>query len=67
MTDESPEVADAIRKLAQQVDTLGNAMRYMADTIAAAIRSTNTGGTGVSQGGPFTWESVGSADVTIGA
>jgi outer membrane murein-binding lipoprotein Lpp len=37
MTDESPEVAAAIRELAAQVDALGNAMRYVADKIATAI------------------------------
>jgi hypothetical protein len=47
---ESSEVADAIRELAHQVDALGNAVVE----IAKAIRSTNTGGTGVSQSGTLT-------------
>ena len=46
----SDEVAAAIRELAHQVDTLGNAVLE----IAKAIRSTNTGGTGVGPGGVYT-------------
>jgi outer membrane murein-binding lipoprotein Lpp len=51
---EESAVAAAIRELAHQVDTLGNAVYSAGAEIAKAIRDTNTGSTGVRKSGTFT-------------
>jgi hypothetical protein len=51
---EDADVAAAIRELAEKVDLLETSVGHAGKMIADAIRSTNTGETGVSPSGTFT-------------